>query len=57
MFTIIENKGGYIEAACLHDDPKPTADIATGSICIEVDTGKVFLFGADSWIEQFSLQS
>lgn len=52
--------GGYMEFAGLSTDTKPTDDdIATGSIFIEVDTGKVFFYNADgtAWIEQFSFQS
>lgn len=47
-----------IEAYCLSTDTKPTALIATGSICVEVDTGKVFFFNEASgaWVEQFSFQ-
>lgn len=56
MFTITENKGDYIEAACLSTDSKPTEGIATGSLCIEVDTGDVYLMGNGSWVKQFSLQ-
>ena len=49
----------YIECSCLHTDSKPTDGIATGSLCIEVDTGKVYLYNSDgeTWVEQFSLQS
>lgn len=49
----------YIEAACLSSDTKPTEDrFATGSICVEVDTGTVFFYNATSkqWVEQFSFQ-
>lgn len=51
----------YIEASGLSTDTKPD-DCATGSIFVEVDTGKVFLYdeeGADDerWTEQFSFQS
>ena len=58
MFTINTYKGGYIEAACLHTDTKPTEEISTGSICVEVDTGDVYFFDADSeeWVKQFSFQ-
>lgn len=57
--TTIEYKGGYVEVACLSRDTKPTDGIATGSLCIEVDTGKVYLYNSDgeAWVEQFSLQS
>ena len=49
----------YIECSCLSTDSKPTDGIATGSLLIEVDTGKVYLFNsaAEQWVEQFSLQS
>ena len=59
MVTKTEDKGGYVELACLSTDEKPTNGIATGSICIEVDTGKVYLFDSAGslWIEQFSLKS
>ena len=49
----------YIEAACLSSDTKPTdGRFATGSICVEVDTGNVFFYNATSkqWVEQFSFQ-
>lgn len=32
------------EVYCLHADEKPTAGLATGSVCVEVDTGDAFLF-------------
>lgn len=56
MVSIIAYNGGYIEAAGLSTDTKPT-DFATGSIFTEVDTGKVFLFNGSEWVEQFSFQS
>ena len=47
----------YLEISCRSTDTKPTAGVATGSICVEVDTGKVFLYDETSgWVEQFSLQ-
>ena len=49
----------YVEAACLEDDDKPVGgNLATGSICTEVDTGDVYFYDAVSgaWIKQFSLQ-
>lgn len=47
-----------VDVACLSTDTKPTAGIATGSVCIEADTGNVFIFDEESgdWVEQFSLQ-
>lgn len=43
----------YREFAGLSTDGKPTSGIATGSVFVEVDTGKVYLFSeADSsWTE------
>ena len=48
----------YVEVACLSSDTKPTEGIATGSIAVEADTGKVFFFNeaTSSWVEQFSFQ-
>ena len=42
-----------IQAACLSTDSKPTAGIANGSICIEMNTGKIFMFNeaASTWVE------
>ena len=59
MAAIIESKGGYVEIAGLSTDSKPTENIATGSIFVEVDTGKVYFFNAaaSTWVEQFSFQS
>lgn len=52
------NATRYVELAGLAADEKPTDNIATGSICQEVDTGKVFFFDEESeeWVEQFSFQ-
>jgi hypothetical protein len=50
MIRIIENKWQgygdrhYIEAAGLSTDAKPTNDLVTGSLFMEVDTGKVYAF-------------
>ena len=41
------------EVACLSTDTKPTEGVANGSICIEMDTGKIYMFneaGAE-WLE------
>lgn len=48
----------YNEFAGLSTDDKPTVGVGTGSVFIEVDTGKVFLFNeaSGSWVEQFSFQ-
>ena len=52
----------YHEYAGLSTDTKPTGgNIATGSMFVEVNTGKVFLYNSaatagSEWVEQFSLQ-
>ena len=38
----------YIEAACLSTDTKPTANLVTGSLALEVDTGDVYAFDETS---------
>lgn len=41
------------EVACLSTDTKPTEGVANGSICIEMDTGSIFMYdeaGAE-WLE------
>lgn len=44
--------GNTVELRCLSTDSKPT-DVPNGSVLLEMDTGKVFIFnGANStWIE------
>lgn len=43
----------YIEAFGLSTDSKPTTGIVTGSVFVEVNTGKAYLFNEDSsaWVE------
>ena len=41
---IIEGNKKYIEAAGLSTDSKPTADLVTGSVFVEVNTGDAYLF-------------
>ena len=44
----------YIEAAGLSTDTKPTGTIITGSLFLEADTGKVFVYDETSsgtWTE------
>lgn len=41
---IIEGNKKYIEASGLSTDSKPTANIVTGSLFLEVDTGDVYAF-------------
>ena len=53
--------GFYIEAACLSTDAKSEASgIATGSLCHEVDTGKIYAYNENGttgskWVEQVTL--
>ena len=38
----------YAELAALSSETKPTAGLISGSRCVEVDTGKTFVFDAGS---------
>lgn len=42
-----------IEAVCLSTDTKPTTGIANGSVVIEMNTGKVFMYNesGSAWVE------
>lgn len=44
----------YVELFGLSTDAKPMSGIVTGSVFVEVDTGKAYLFNEDaaSWVEQ-----
>lgn len=44
----------YVEIYGLSGESKPTDDIIMGSVFIEVDTGKAFLFNetSETWVEQ-----
>lgn len=51
----------YVEYAGLSTDTKPVGNFMTGSIFVEVNTGKVFFYNAaaaagSEWVEQFSFQ-
>ena len=41
---IIEGQTNYVEISCLSTDTKPTANVCTGSLALEVDTGDVYAF-------------
>lgn len=59
MITTIETNGRkYNEFAGTSLDTKPTNGVGTGSIFVEVDTGKVFFYNeaGNTWVEQFSFQ-
>ena len=60
MFTKISsewltNGKERIQAVCMEGDPMETINIANGSICLEMDTGKFYGFNESStpaaWIE------
>ena len=48
----------YVEIAGTSTETKPTGAFLTGSIFVEVDTGKVYFYNASgsTWVEQFSFQ-
>ena len=43
----------YIEVFGLSTDSKPTTGVITGSVFVEVDTGKAYLFNeaSSTWVE------
>ena len=49
----IRTKLAYYEFAGLHTDEKQTANVATGSTFLEVDTGDVYFFDGENstWIK------
>ena len=56
MITVLKKEeiafgNDIIEIACLHDDTKPTEDVATGSLALEVDTGDIYAFDevSEAW--------
>lgn len=57
MRALVENKFSdnkkYVELYGTSSESKPTTGIVTGSVFVEVNTGKVFLFNEDSsaWVE------
>lgn len=53
MASYITKDKILIEAACLSTDTKPTTGIANGSLCLEMDTGKIYAFNetASTWVE------
>ena len=58
MRALVENKFSdnkkYVELYGTSSDSKPTTGIVTGSVFVEVDTGKRYLFNEDAtaWEEQ-----
>lgn len=58
MITIMEtkkivNNKQLVDIACLSTDTKPTTGIMNGSMLIEVNTGKLYVFdeSASAWTE------
>ena len=58
MITIMEtkkiiNNKQLVDIACLSTDTKPTTGIMNGSMLIEVNTGKLYVFdeSASTWNE------
>ena len=41
---IIDGAANYVELACLSTDTKPAANVCTGSLALEVDTGDVYAY-------------
>ena len=52
MVTITSSYNETKEIYCLSTDTKPTG-VPNGSICVEMDTGKLYLYDEDGtqWIE------
>lgn len=48
-----DNEKVMVEIACLSTDAKPTDGIATGSLALEVNTGKIYAFDevGETWAE------
>ena len=53
MNGTVERDGVLYDVRCLSTDDKPVGDITNGSTCIEIDTGKKYLFNGTSgaWVE------
>ena len=51
--TYIGNDKILVEAVCLSTDSKPTTGIANGSLVLEMDTGKIYVFNeaGSAWVE------
>lgn len=50
--AVMGNGKPLVTVYCLSTDSKPT-NVANGSSCIEINTGKAFLFneGGSAWVE------
>lgn len=51
--TLFDDTNSLIEAVCLSTDSKPTDGIANGSMCLEMDTGKIYAYNEAGtvWVE------
>lgn len=51
--TYIGNDKILVESVCLSTDTKPTTGIANGSLVLEMDTGKIYVFNetGSTWVE------
>ena len=49
----IDGNTNYVEAVGLSTDSKPTANICTGSVFTEVDTGDVYMFDEEGGMPIF----
>lgn len=51
--TYVGNDKILVESVCLSTDSKPTTGIANGSLCLEMDSGKIYYFDETSstWAE------
>lgn len=50
-YSKAQDRGGtkrYVEGSCLSTDTKPTTDISNGSMLLEMDTGKIFVFDEEN---------
>ena len=59
IYKMAGNTLKYIcEISCLSTDAKPTANIVTGSVALEVDTGDVYLFdeASTTWNKMCSIK-
>lgn len=59
MFSATNKSDGFTgegkvkDYVCLAADTKPTSGIANGSMCLEMDTGKIYAFDetGSEWVE------
>lgn len=51
--TTYQDGKQYLDIACASTDTKPTDGVATGSVCMEADTGKRYIYdeASETWSE------